>query len=236
MSLFKLLRLKRAAFQIAYRRDRILDVALANGYESHEAFTRAFKKHFGQSPSDFRRLSDWTPWQETYEPIITLRKKIMSEHTNFEVALVDFPETLIAAKEHKGPPGQLGDSIQAFIAWRKLNKLPPNKSRTFNLLYDDPDLTPEEEYRFDICCSVQDAVANNSHGIVTKTIPAGLCAKIRHVGSDDALGVVINYLYSTWLANSTFEVRDFPIFLERVNFYPEVSENEVITDIYLPIE
>ena len=40
------------------------------------------------------------------------------------------------------------------------------------------------------------------------------------------------------LANGyeSHEVRDFPIFFERVSFFPEVPENELVTDIYLPIE
>ena len=206
---------------------------MANGYDSHEAFSRAFKKHFGSSPSEFKRFGDWTPWHEKYEPIITLRK--MNEQADFDVEVVHFPETLVAVKEHRDAPNLMSHTIKDFISWRKLNKLPPNISRTFNLLYDDPSLTKPEEFRFDLCCSVHSTVGENSHGVMTKTIQAGQCAKIRHIGSDDAIGVVINYLYKTWLIGTKFEVRDFPIFLERVSFYPEVSENEMITDIYLPI-
>jgi AraC-like DNA-binding protein len=35
----------------------IMAVALAAGYESHTAFTKAFKKQFGLSPSEFRMLN-----------------------------------------------------------------------------------------------------------------------------------------------------------------------------------
>lgn len=79
-------------------------------------------------------------------------------------------------------------------------------------------------------------VDGNKHGIVSKQIPAGKCALIRHISSDDSIGVVVDYLYSEWLPDSSFEVRDFPIFFERVSFFPEVSEAEMITDVYLPIE
>ncbi|MCU0465383.1 MAG: AraC family transcriptional regulator [Anaerolineae bacterium] len=34
----------------------IMEVALAAGYESHAAFSKAFKKQFGVSPSAFRQL------------------------------------------------------------------------------------------------------------------------------------------------------------------------------------
>ena len=47
----QLVRLKRASYQLAFRdQHRIIDIALASGYESHEAFSRAFKKTVGQTP------------------------------------------------------------------------------------------------------------------------------------------------------------------------------------------
>ncbi len=236
MSLVKVLRLKRAAYQLAYRRDlKIIDIALANGYESHEAFSRAFKKHFNQSPSAFREAPDWTPWHSKYEPILKLRTKIMTKN-NLTVSIVDFPETLIATMEHRGDPNRLGQTIQKFIEWRKQKRLPPGKSKTFNLLYDDPNHTVAEDFRLDLGCSIDKRLAENPHGMVNKLIPAGKCAVIRHIGSDDFLSSAIEYLYSEWLTESEFEVRDFPLFLERVQLYPEVAENQAVTDIYLPIK
>lgn len=236
MSIVKLLRLKRAAYQLAYRDEKIVNIALANGYESHEAFSRAFKKQFNKSPSDFRRSPDWTPWHLQYEPILKLRTKIMSDNVNFDTKIIDFPETLIATMEHREAPSLLGNTIKKFIEWRKENRLPPSKNKTFNLVYDDPNITAPENYRFDVCCSIDNLVEKNSYGIVNKVIPAGKCAVVRHIGSDDSISLAVNYLYSEWLKNSSFEVRDFPIFFERVSFFPEVQENEMITDVYLPIE
>lgn len=236
LSLVKLLRLKRAAYQLAYRDDKkVVDIALASGYESHEAFSRAFKKHFNQSPSDFRKSADWAPWHSKYEPILKLRAKIMNNKANFNVEIVDFPETSIAVIEHRAAPNLLGNTIQKFIVWRKLNALPPTKSKTFNLIYDDPNTTAPNEYRFDLCCKVNQDVKENDHGVINKKIPAGKCALIRHIGSDDSIGVAVNYLYSNWLLTSDYEIRDYPMFFERVSFFPEVTEKDMITDIYLPL-
>ena len=237
IKLIRLLRLKRAAYQLAYRKhEKILDIALANGYESHEAFSRIFKKYFEQSPSEFRKEPNWDPWHLKYEPILQLRKDMMSGDTNFNVEVKAFPETLIAVMEHRGAPNLVGHSIQKFIEWRKRNKLPPSKSKTFNLVYDDPNVTAPEDYRFDIACSVDTPIAANDFGIVNKVIPAGRCAVVRHMGSDDSIGEIVSFLYTTWLTNTGAELRDFPIYFERVSFFPDVPENEMITDIYLPIE
>ncbi|MGM7319072.1 AraC family transcriptional regulator [Idiomarina sp. ST10R2A5] len=237
IKLVRLLRLKRAAYQLAYRdHERVLDIALANGYESHEAFSRVFKKHFNQSPSEFRKAANWNPWHLKYEPILKLRKNIMNNGTKFNVDVKAFPETLIAVMEHRGSPSLLGSSLQKFIEWRKLNHLSPSKSKTFNLVYDDPNVTAPDDYRLDIGCSVDKPVAANDYGIVNKVIPAGRCAVVRHIGSDDSIGVIVSFLYTQWLPKSEVEVRDFPIYFERVSFFPDVPENEMITDIYLPIE
>ncbi|MGR6874719.1 AraC family transcriptional regulator [Pseudomonas sp. HK3] len=232
----KMLRLKRAAYQLAYRDSKkIIDIALGNGYDSHEAFSRSFKNVFQQTPTQFRCLPDWTAWNIQYEPILELRAKIMDVKANFKVEIIDFPKILIATMEHIGVPRLLGQTIKKFITWRKDNGLSPNKSRTFNLVYDDPSIIAEQDYRFDLACEVKQAVDEKSGDIINKVIPAGQCARIRYTGSDDAIGLAVDYLYSNWLADSDYDVRDFPVYFERIRFFPEVSEHDMVTDIYLPI-
>jgi AraC family transcriptional regulator len=48
------LRLERAAATLTLGDEMVLDVALANGFSSHEVFTRAFCRHFGSSPTQYR--------------------------------------------------------------------------------------------------------------------------------------------------------------------------------------
>ena len=48
------LRLGRAAAMLLTSDDPVLDIALECGFQSHEAFCRAFRKRFGMTPSDYR--------------------------------------------------------------------------------------------------------------------------------------------------------------------------------------
>ena len=50
-------RLERGASLLLSTEARIIDVAVAVGFESHEAFTRAFRSHFGVSPKTYRTRS-----------------------------------------------------------------------------------------------------------------------------------------------------------------------------------
>ena len=53
-------RLDRSAALLLGSDARILDIAIASGFESHEAFTRAFRRRFNKSPSGYRRA--YAPW------------------------------------------------------------------------------------------------------------------------------------------------------------------------------
>ena len=141
-------------------------------------------------------------------------------------------------RRHAGTPWrelQLGDSIRTFIEWRKVNRLPPKLSATFNIAYDVPDEVPAGEFRFGLCAATDRPIAPNDSGVREMVIPAGRCALLRHVGSDDRLGDSIRHLYGAWLPTSGEETRDFPLFMQRVRFFPDVADSDAVTDIYLPL-
>jgi AraC family transcriptional regulator len=48
------LRLERAAVRLVTTGDTVLQVALDGGFASHEVFTRAFRRHFGETPARYR--------------------------------------------------------------------------------------------------------------------------------------------------------------------------------------
>ena len=233
----QLLRFKRASYELAFRPERrVVAIALASGYDSHEAFSRAFKQLFGQTPSEFRECPEWEPFHSQYQRLFEIRSEQMKQRfTSEDVRIVDFPETRVAAFEHRGDPKTIGDSIRKFIEWRKHNDLPPRVSATFNIAYNSPRDSAPEAFRVDICAATQRDVTENAYGVLPKTIPGGRCAVIRHVGSDDLLGETLTYLYAQWLPASGEELRDFPLFFQRLKFFPDVPEHEATTDVFLPL-
>lgn len=152
-----------------------------------------------------------------------------------EIKVVHFTETPVAVLEHRGDVTQLDRSVQQFIAWRQQHGLPPAVSATFNIFYDNPEEVPANRYRLDLCAAVNSEVPANTFGIVRKIIPGGRCAVFRHRGSDETLGDAIRFLYTQWLRRSGEVRRDFPLFAQRVTFFPHVPEYDAITDIFLPL-
>ena len=231
----ELARLKRASFALAYRPDSVFDVALDSGFGGPEAFARAFRRRMGQSPSAFRRAPDWSPWAAAIAPLDQARSTRMNPNfTDQDVRIVDFPETPVALLEHRGDPARIGDTIRSFIAWRRANGLSPGRSRTFNFLHTDPETVPADDYRIDIACEAR-SVEANAAGVQARAIPAGRCAVVRLTGSSDALRPAASFLYADWLPRSGEDLRDFPMFAERVRFFPDVPESAAITDIFLPL-
>jgi AraC family transcriptional regulator len=153
----------------------------------------------------------------------------------FPVQIVDFPETKVAAYEHRGDPGRLGESIREFVEWRKAHGLPPASSATFNLVYGNPLQGKPEDFRIDLCVATERDLSADTSGLVSKIIAPGRCARVRHIGTDDTLGVTLETLYSGWLPQSGETLRDFPLFFQRVSFAPFVPAHEAITDIHLPL-
>lgn len=154
-----------------------------------------------------------------------------------DVKIVEFAETQVAVLEHRGAPDRVNESVMKFIEWRKMSGLSPVKiSRSFGLVYSDPDTTPAEEFCFDICGEVSEPIPENPQGVINGVIPAGRCAVLRHFGSHDRLAESIYPLYREWLPGRGEEVRDFPLFFHYLNLFPEVAEHELVTDIYLPLQ
>lgn len=225
------LRLRHASFRLVYRRkERIIDIALDAGFESPEAFSRAFRQAFGQSPSQFRRAPKWQPWRER------LRLPVRERRGNMDVKIVEFPETKVAVLAHRGAPEKLNDSAVKFIEWRKQSGFSPVKhSLTFGIAYDDPEVTEPEKFRFDICGEVAEKVPENPQGVKNGVIPGGRCAVVRHLGSHDRIGESVYPLYREWLPQSGETLRDFPLFFNYLNLVPDVAEHELVTDVYLPL-
>ncbi|PCJ42966.1 MAG: AraC family transcriptional regulator [SAR86 cluster bacterium] len=228
--LIQLLRLKRAAKKLAFSNTKsITEIAFNASFENAESFSRAFKKTLKQTPRDFRAKPDWKRWNQ----LVDFRH--INRSQTMQVKIINFPETMIAALEHHGPEHLTYNSSRQFIEWRQANGVKPGQGDTYGVHYSDPVSTLPEDYRLDICVSVEQAIAENSQGVVNKTIPAGRCAVVRHHGSRDYIPAA-DYLYREWLPESGEELRDYPPFFHYINVGPDIKDPDMITDIYLPIK
>lgn len=230
----QLARMKRASHRLAYMdAHSVTEIAMDAGYDAPDAFARAFRQRFGQSPSSFRMSPDWEPWLAAFGPLDNARSKLMkTSFTTDDVTIRDVPATKVAIMEHRGSPETLGATIQRFIAWRKAAGLHPRTNPTFNVWRP---VSPGN-YSVDLCVGTDQPIEANREDIKAGEIPGGRCAVLRVVGYTDNLEPAALYLYRDWLPSSGEEARDFPIYCQRLSLFPEVPEHETTVDLFLPLK
>ncbi|WP_246103810.1 AraC family transcriptional regulator [Swaminathania salitolerans] len=229
-------RLKRAAYRLAYREGRITDIALEAGYGSPDAFARAFRRHFRQSPSSFRRTPDWDALRAVSALFDKTRMDLMEcRFTPADVTIREVAATPVAIMVHRGDPSGIGATVQRFIAWRRASGLPPWRTPTFNIFHTDPQVTPPEAFRLDLCVGTAGPIPARGEQIEHGFIPAGRCAVLRVHGDEEAQKAGMLYLYRDWLPASGEETRDFPPYCQRIALYPDVAGHEAVTELFLPL-
>lgn len=234
----QLARLRQASKQLARAQGQsVTEIALDAGYETPDAFARAFRQRLGQSPSSFRKAPDWEPWLRAFGPLGTARSKIMqTTFTSNQVTLRTVAPTRVAILEHRGDPRTIDASVQRFIAWRKAAGLSPRTNPTFNIWHSERRPADPADYRMDLCVGLADRQSVDAAGETIKLgeIPGGRCAVLRVTGAVHDLEPAALYLYRDWLPTSGEEMRDFPIYCQR--FFLDQPEQGAAAELFLPLK
>lgn len=234
----QLARLRRASKALAGGQGlSVTDIALDAGYETPDAFARAFRQRLRQSPSSFRKSPDWEPWLRAFGPFNAARSKLMpTTFTPDQITIREVAPTRVAMFEHRGDPETLDVTIQRFIAWRKAAGLSPQTSPTFNIWYSERRPANPADYRMDLCVglSPDQPIIDRGEGVREGEIPGGRCAVLRVTGDTHNLEPAALYLYRDWLPASGEEMRDFPIYCQR--FLLDGPEQGAAAELHLPLK
>jgi AraC family transcriptional regulator len=222
----RILRLERAARDLSIRTDSVLSIALHAGYDSHEAFSRAFRDHFGITPSQHRRG----------EPPHPPRPRPTPGTIPMNVQIVTVEPMLVASVRHVGPYGSptIRNTWSTLCRWAAARGLLNQTTKCYGIGHDDPDSTPPDKIRYDACITV--AEGTRAEGDVSiQTIAGGRCATTRHTGPHERLQQTYSALFGQWLPESGEEPADAPPFEHYVNTPDRTPPEQLITDIYVPL-
>jgi AraC family transcriptional regulator len=222
------LKLRRAGYQLAWGNEiSVVQIALEAGFNSHEAFSRAFKKLCGLTPSQFRKQPNWDSLQIQFP---TFRSS-----PAIAVTIKNIAETPLAAVQHQGPLPDLYYSFDKLINWARENQYQIKGGNLFGICYDDPESVPPADFRFDLCIKVTNQKADYQ-SLVAEKIPAGRYAIFRHFGSHQNIGQSINAVFANWFPISGEEISDESLFFQYHNLVMNVPDYELVTDIYFPLK
>ena len=239
-SYIKKRRLADGAKRLLYTDDKIIEIALNSGFESPEAFSRAFKTIYRVSPQTYRtnRLDAFVGAKERLDQ--GLLQHFISNVT-VHPQIVTIPEIKVA--------GIRGETTLSDI---KLRELWENANR---LRLNIPHLTKEGR-GFGICeaCHEHSLYTMNDQVLFTevagfevdtfkdlpsqfvkKVLPSGKYAVFTHRGSLRMLPQTFEYIWGTWFLTTEEEMdtrEDFELYDNRFLGY---DHPDSMVDLYIPI-
>ncbi|MCS7014518.1 MAG: helix-turn-helix domain-containing protein [Gemmatales bacterium] len=176
------LRLERAALFLKNSTVSTVDLSLTAGFDSREAFSRAFKTHFGAPPRVFR--------ERATQGLKQLLRKLDGQPP-LVVRIEEWPSQPIVLTRVIGSPFRVTEAWWHFLHWAKRRGLIRRNSRIAQIHHDDEIVTPWEKHRTDLCLLVPEPLAVQPP-YVASFLPAGWHAVAEFQGS--AYG-----LYLAWL-------------------------------------
>jgi len=219
MQCLRRLRLERAALRLRRTDDDVTEVALDAGFGSHEGFTRAFKDHFGEPPSSWRkhppaRLSARTAPLAVPEVELRTTQRQRFLCTRHQGSFADVP-----------------------IAWAELVALAGGLLAGATMIGrypDDPDVTPDGKLRFDVGFVGVDPPAMPA-GLRDDEIPAGRWAIAIHAGSYATLSETYLQLVGGWFVQIGHQLADLPCIERYLNTPANTAEADLRTEVWAPI-
>lgn len=210
-------RLTLAAWALLESGQSVLDIALSSGFDSHEAFTRAFRAQFFCSPSQFRQLGCAPSFPRARLEISAAYLAHLQHGISREAKRVDHPYMrLVGLKtELTVSPENFDVLTLGAPLWQDfLRHLAGISQRIDNktLLICDI-VASNDEY---IRCVLMPCVAVHSFGAVPESCvaevrPASTDAVFLHSGAGPAWEYTMHYVYGAWLPESGAALADLPL-------------------------
>ena len=247
LELHRRLRLERAAWELLAGEAAVTTIAFDAGYETHEAFTRAFKQAYGTSPSAFRQGREGAGGCAQPRIHLAARSGIHFSPTAgpeairyiqgdsaMNVTIEDMPELRVAAVRHLGPYNRISEAFQRLGAIAAPAGLLQSRALMLAIYYDDPETTPASQLESEAGVTVTAGV-RLPEGLVEKRLPAGRYARTTHQGPYATLGDTWSRLMGEWLPKSGERVGEGSSYEVYRNNPSNASPDDLRTDLYLPI-
>ena len=221
-------RLTEAAKQLAESDHGILDVALQSGYNSHEAFTRAFKAQFGVTPESIQRARS-TAAIKLVEPLRMNEKPT--------------PATLEPRIASRGPMLLVGlkrrysdaTSAQIPAQWQTFQPHIGNIEMRIGTAAFGVICNSDDEGNFDYLTAVEvSAFDDRTPELDALRVPPQTYAVFTHDGHVSEIRRTWRAIFGRWSQHTKHKLVDAPQF-ERYggNFDPESGNGDI--EIWIPV-
>jgi AraC family transcriptional regulator len=199
-------RLTSAAQRLASGASDILRVALAAGYGSHEAFTRAFREQFGLTPEAVRAQRH-TDNLSLVEPIMMMQQTITTipapRFENGKALLIAGIGERYTCESSAGIPAQ----------WQRFLPHFGNVPNQMGKVAYGVSCNADDEGNFDYICGVEVThFSDVPKEFARVRIPAQRYAVFKHSGHISTIRSTMATIWNQWLPQSGHRVADAPNF------------------------
>ena len=185
---------------------RIIEIALAAGFQSQESFTRAFKLAFGVTPATYRKQG--TNHQFLRKPSFDA-EYLRHLHTSvsLEPELYEQPELLLVGMQThffgvESNKNNIAQKLPALWAafMARLGEVPETVAgRCYGIVCPRHEDADELVYLAAIAMRREVPVPP---GMLMRRLPGGRYAKFAHRGRVEQVDRTVNYIYGSWLVRS----------------------------------
>jgi AraC family transcriptional regulator len=216
----KRLRLETAARRLKRTKQPVTNIALDAGYQTLESFSRTFRGSFGDAPSEFRK-----------------RTEAPDVHPGFRqsIQIVRREPVNVAFIRYVGLAPQVGRAWEKLSRWAAQRGIFGRGTEFIGVWHDDPQITPARRLRCDVCATLSRAIEPEGE-IGVREIPGGDYAHTTHRGPYEKLAETYAMLCGVWAPQSGREIAAAPAVEVYRNSPRTVAPDQLVTDIYLPLE
>ena len=217
------IRLAQATRLLEQSAQSITEVALSVGYDSPQAFTRAFGHFTGESPSSFRQhmpqaIAQASVCGSTEDP-----------QTPMSVQIVERAAQRLHALRHHGPLSTIPHTQRRLHRYAFAGAV----SAWLGASYGEVD--DRDGFRYYAAALLPASWPIGEAPIEVLEIPAGRYARHCLVGPYARISAAVTALYTRWLPGSGYEPDDRPFLEHYLNAPHNAAQSELRTDLLIPI-
>jgi AraC family transcriptional regulator len=220
------IRNEKAARLLKFSKKSISEISIESGFSSASTLSRLFKQYFEISPSEYRngvKIKNSKIRKELY-PINQYHCNMTAEELEkkFPVEIRQMPQRRIAYIRVMDSfrEGVVLNAFEEMVKWAKKMDL-FHSEIIFGMSIDDPEVTPKEKYRYEVCITIpQKFIIDSVSFLETTTLPKCKYAVTSVSGDFNLVVAATNYLFDNWLINSLYECESqhgLEVFLDKEN-------------------
>ena len=236
-------RIEKSVADLLHKEVRISEIAHNYGFGDNASYTKAFKKYYEVSPTEFKnqnphkfskikplnsKIGQNYPDLDEYVCIIENLKKWIKMNSNIEVK--ELTEQNYVYVTCIGPQ-ELPQAFQKLIAWAIPNGLMTQKTKLMTVYQDSLKITEEEKARFRACLQLESSVESTFE---SAAIAPGRYVVGRFEIVLDDFEKAWTGLYA-WMDENGYERSEGESFEIYHNNFNEHPEKKAIVDFNIPV-